>query len=433
MRYLSTRYRPREENCMKAAKNYYEFLEANNYNIPVSALQRYLTLYASSKIILTNEEKVHISSVCKKIMDQHKHLPAVVASTVINSLCKVDELDKAIMVLKEFESYDSKILIKAYPSLIVSILANGNLTMAQEYLDRALQEGTAPNCKIYDAYLRFCLRDRNTFNENIEKLFLLWRKYGTKPLKRSIIKYMEACNELGWSVKFMTKSDSLCNNCHQIVEETELSEEEYKRLHEAIAQNVVTNNAYRTSDPQELNAFIRFIKYRRYDYVIDGLNVMCSVTPSPQHFASLLRALKKEGKKVLVIGRHHIQKTIMNRDLQDTADYFYVNDLSNDDAFVLHATFLSGNGTNIISQDLMRQHKFTFSSIELEVLFKRWQMVHQYTVRKNTNILEKLHTHTYIDSYVVKKNNCWHIPCVKTSQALKPQACDTWVCFKMSN
>lgn len=224
--------------------------------------------------------------------------------------------------------------------------------------------------------------------------------------------------------------------CCETVEEIKLSEEEFKRVKEVILKNVITDDAYRISDPIEMRIFTKFIqKHKSYDFIIDGLNLINGIVSSKSEFKVLLTRLKMDDKKVLVIGRIHLKKELEKHDLLNLADFFFVQNMSNDDAFLLYATFSSGNGVSIISEDLMRQYKFTFSNVELEVLFKRWQMVHQYTIHKKSRNLMKLHLVTPIDSYVLKKNNCWHIPYHSkfTIHPTKTHSCNTdnWACFNM--
>lgn len=60
--------------------------------------------------------------------------------------------------------------------------------------------------------------------------------------------------------------------------------------------------------------------------------------------------------------------------------WFFVLNRSQDDPFLLYAALYSGVGTNFVSRDMMRGHKYLLKlhDRELNSLFWRWQCQHQY-------------------------------------------------------
>ncbi|XP_034184193.2 mitochondrial ribonuclease P catalytic subunit isoform X1 [Osmia lignaria lignaria] len=420
----------RKENCLDAGLNYYKFLKTNNYNCSIIAAKHYLLL-SQLKETLTDAEKADILNLCKEVKEQHKFLPSFIAQVIIRSLCRLDKWEEAIDTIEQFEKHDSTLMTHAYHTVIEYLFKNNKPKLGSKYMFIYIQKGVRIDDNLYSLYLKYCLQEKDTFNNRIEKLFSYWRKYGAIPTKETTDECIKACNEAGWSAQIVTVSNLQCSACHEMLEETQLSENEIKRLFEAVKSNVITDNAYKVSDPQELKKFEQFMMHNKpYDFVIDGLNSIKYVN-SMNTLERMIRKLKHEGNRILVIGRHHLKKSQKIGNMKNYADFFFVNNMSKDDAFILYAALLSGK-TNVISKDLMHQHKFTFHNIELTILFRRWQLRHQYffdTKSKNLTQLRLIHP---MSEFALKINNCWHIPYNNFSpHYLTKHYTVDWACFKM--
>lgn len=180
---------------------YYRFLENGNYDLPASVICKYLQLYDLKQDPLLESEKAHVSKLCENIMNKYSSYDAQMSNTLIQSLCKIGEWEKAIKIVESFEAADNLFLRAGYTSLIVYFFAHQQVDLGHKYLVDSFKMGTGPKDIAYSAYLQYCLRDRNTFNENVEKLFQLWNMYGVKPSKETVCNYITACNQLGWSAK----------------------------------------------------------------------------------------------------------------------------------------------------------------------------------------------------------------------------------------
>ena len=418
------------EKCPDAGLNYYKFLKTNNYNCSTTVVKHYLLLY-QLKETLTDAEKAHILNLCKEIKEQHKHLPSFIAEIITQSLCQIDKWEEAIETIEQFEKHDSTLMKSAYHTVIEYLLKNNKPKLGCKYMFIYLQKGVRFDDNVYSLYLKYCLQEKDTFNNRIEKLFSYWRKYGAIPTKETTDECIKACNEAGWSAQIVTVSNLQCSACHEMLEETQLSENEIKRLFEAVKSNVITDNAFKVSDPQELKKFEEFMMHNKpYDFVIDGLNSV-KIINSTNDFERMIRKLKNKGKRILVIGRYHLKRSRKIVNMKNDADFFFVNDMSKDDAFILYAALLSGK-TNVISKDLMHQHKFTFHNIELTILFKRWQLRHQYFLDVKSKNLMQLRLIHPMSEFALKINNCWHIPYSNYSPHYLTKYCTVdWACFKM--
>lgn len=80
----------------------------------------------------------------------------------------------------------------------------------------------------------------------------------------------------------------------------------------------------------------------------------------------------------------------------------------------------------------MRQHVFAFQDIELNALFKKWQVLHQYFIDAREGCVQ-LNALFPVDAIVQKHNNSWHIPYVVTDKVSRMRHTRTndWMCFKM--
>lgn len=115
----------------------------------------------------------------------------------------------------------------------------------------------------------------------------------------------------------------------------------------------------------------------------------------------VVRHFVERDQKVLVIGRKHMYS--FSKDflayVRENSTLFFIDDSyvfysifsaiaevfyhidtfyrSEDDPYMIYATFYSGPNACFVTRDLMRSEKFRLSSHELAVLFKRWQHSHQ--------------------------------------------------------
>lgn len=64
-----------------------------------------------------------------------------------------------------------------------------------------------------------------------------------------------------------------CQNCKKYLSQTNISDQNYKCLLEAIKKKFEPANMYYTSFPKEIENFMMFIKKNKpFDIIIDGLN-----------------------------------------------------------------------------------------------------------------------------------------------------------------
>ncbi|XP_043590554.1 mitochondrial ribonuclease P catalytic subunit isoform X2 [Bombus pyrosoma] len=420
-----------------AGISYYKFLADNNYKPEIPIITKYLQLYSIKNGPISEPDKEHILSLYNNINNQYTSFNEHLSNAFIECLCKMDKWEEAIKVIKKNEENDRILLRHGYTSLISYLFDHKNEKLGYEYLMRSLQKDTGPHDSAYTAYLKYCLKEKDTFNTKIEKLFLMWSAYGIKPSQDIVFEYMNACIECGWSVSQTTISRSRCRKCNEDILQLNLSDKDYERLLKATKERLIFNKMYYVTVPQEIKSFINFIdKNKPYDIIIDGLNVMFLVKASMKQklmyeIKQIFKSYEMQNKKILIIGRNHIKKFVVEIGLQNV-DCFYVKDSSKDDLFLLYAAFASKKNARIISKDLMRQHVFALQDIELNALFKKWQLSHQFFIDAKKGYMQ-LNAMYPIDAIVQKHNNSWHIPYVATDKIsrMRHTCSNDWMCFKM--
>ncbi|XP_060814792.1 mitochondrial ribonuclease P catalytic subunit [Bombus pascuorum] len=423
-------------NYPDAGISYYKFLVDNNYKPPVSVTIKYLELYKIKEDPILESDKEYILSLYNDISNQYTSFNAELSTVFIGCLCKIGKWEEAIKIIEKYEKDDILLLRQGYTSLISYFFNHEKENLGYEYLERSLQKGKGPFGTAYNSYLYYCLKEKDTFNTKVEKLFLLWNAYGVKPSEVTAFMYMNACIEHGWSVSKTVVSRSRCQKCKKTISQQRLSDKDYERLLEATKERLIFNKMYYVTHPQEIQSYINFIdKNKPYDLIVDGLNIMYiaknDITQKKlREFIQIIKSYKEQNKKVLVIGRRHMKKFVAKTGLQD-ADCFFVEDDSKDDLFLLYAAFASGENARIISRDLLRQHVFALHDIELNVLFKKWQLSHQFFVDQWKGYIQ-LNALKPIDAIVQKQNNTWHIPYVTNEESRKRHTCNySWLCFEI--
>ncbi|CAL7939462.1 unnamed protein product [Xylocopa violacea] len=383
----------KQANYLDVGINYYKFLESNNYNPTVSTIALYLKLYDLKNDPITKADMDHILNLYNYITSQYQLFDSTTSDILVRVLCKIDEWREAIKVIEKFEMMDNNFLRSGYSALIAYLYNCGEIDLAYKYLIASIKTGIGPTDEAYSAYIMYCLKERDKFKERLTTITSL-----------------------------------TCSTCKKSLIQADLTKDEYIRLEKAVLDKLIMKNIYSVTDPHEIKTYINFINNRKpYDVIIDGLNIVSKYKFCT--FAEHLIYYKKKNKKVLVIGRFHMNKIANMKNLQDLADFFFVHNWSQDDLFVLYAAFKSGQNTIILSNDLMRQHKFALDNIELHTLFKKWQASHHY-ISNGCSIPD---SRVQIDSIIQKQDNCWHIPymCGHFAPQTKHTSTSNWACFNM--
>ncbi|KAK2724664.1 mitochondrial ribonuclease P catalytic subunit-like [Artemia franciscana] len=202
----------------------------------------------------------------------------------------------------------------------------------------------------------------------------------TKKLERQLVSNGYTVN------RFLFKRHGKCPKCStQFQVQTPLTFREYSRLKGAVMKNVlVGNDVFQRSTPEEVEDFKIFIKDRApFDVIIDGLNVLyisgIRVDQSIKYrkLLSLIQQLKEENKKVLLIGRKHMENGLRNINVSKYCHLYLVNNDSEDDPFMIYSSLMSGPDCYVATRDFLRNHMFNLKDPELKEFFVRWRKTRQ--------------------------------------------------------
>lgn len=288
-----------ERNYPDAGMSYYRFLKNNNYNITMPLITKYL-LCLDKKSNLSKTDKECISSLYNDIASKYTLFNIELSNVFISCLCKIDNWKEAANIIKKHEEIDKSFLCYGYSLLISYFFNHGKEELGYEYLGRSLKYNQSLSDTVYSSYLKYCLKEKNTFNNKVEKLFSLWNEYAIKPTENIVQEYMNACIEQGWSVNtttifrykvnlnikilitivfvlhsnFYFLSHSLvCQNCKQKLSQLSLSDEEYEYLLKATKEQLIFSKMYYVTVPKEIQSYMKFIDENKpYDIILDGLN-----------------------------------------------------------------------------------------------------------------------------------------------------------------
>lgn len=236
----------------------------------------------------------------------------------------------------------------------------------------------------------------------------------------------------------------LCKSCGGELVDNDLSEEEFQRLqHHFLTRVLETEDLFMNTTPQELKDYKATIEEalakRSFDYVVDGLNVaFCRGrdTSAARNLNEVALFLNRTQQKVLIIGRKHMldwpAKYINHT--RRLARFYFINNQSQDDPFMIWAALKSGPKTKFISNDYLRNHSFRLQDPELSRLFKRWRLSRQQRVDIGAYGEVRLEPFAKILPTPQKDEltGNWHIPYHVDSKSPYdiPQK---WICLKPVN
>jgi ribonuclease P protein 3 len=235
------------------------------------------------------------------------------------------------------------------------------------------------------------------------------------------------------------------------MEKSVLSQEEFEKLRDHFFNTVlVSNNIFINTTPSELERYKEFIEQNSnppYDYVLDGLNIAFACGrgfgksnpgKSPAFvLEQFVSHLSKAGYKILVLGRQHMSKWHQGnmKSIKKMADVYLIEDQSQDDPFLIWATFKSGMKAQFVSKDFMRNHTFRLKDPEMARLFKRWRLSQQKAPvieLRGRDVRVGLEPFAEIVPITQKSldGKCWHIP-YDLERIVSPYDIPSrWLCLK---
>ncbi|XP_015674566.1 mitochondrial ribonuclease P catalytic subunit [Protobothrops mucrosquamatus] len=388
-------------------------------DVEYSHLVKYLT------ICVYHKDVGEIYDIYNIMKAKYKSLEASAYSLLIKGLSDSPHWKETLVLLEKVKkvSFHSR---QNYGDCIEGALLNQERNLAFELFHEMVTENLTPSLTTIKHFFDFCqpVKDDHLKNKCIDILYYLREHqiYPDESLVLSIKQWFESISGENWKGNLTSMNNSSqCPSCGHALEDINLTEEEFTNVKEKIKRDVIEGtDIFRNTSPQELERFQRFVnEHPPFDVVIDGLNVAKTtlLNPSSKTLLDVVFYLAQKYNRLLVLGRRHMlnnsfqwKKRDMD-DMQKKADFFFTNNTSKDDPFLLYASFHSGGHCMIVTRDLLRDHKAVLSNSVTRRLFFKWQRGHQMVVSSYVpgKILTFEDALPY-DTIVQTDGNTWHIP-----------------------
>ncbi|XP_054827549.1 mitochondrial ribonuclease P catalytic subunit isoform X2 [Eublepharis macularius] len=388
-------------------------------DIGYGLLVKYLALCVSQREV---EEIYEIQDIMKT---RFKVLETTAYGLLISGLSSSQHWREALSLLEEIKKVmtPSK---RNYGDCIKGALINQDINLACELFYEMVAKDLIPNLDTIQAFFDVGknVKDDQWKTKLIHVLFYLRdnQVYPGEVLMQSINQWFESLPGENWKGNLTSmKNSGQCPSCNQYLESINLSPEEYNILKEKIIKNVIQGtDTFRKTTPQELEEFQTFVNARPpFDVVIDGLNVArVSYKHNPsQTLLDVVLHLAHQNLRLLVLGRKHMLKRSHHWNpkniaiMKKKADFFFTENVSEDDPFLLYATLHSGSHCRFVTRDLLRDHKACLPDSLTRRLFFKWQRGHQMVLSEYApgKRIKFEHVQNY-DTVVQTTGSTWHIP-----------------------
>ncbi|XP_031624091.1 mitochondrial ribonuclease P catalytic subunit-like [Contarinia nasturtii] len=442
-------------DSLENAKNFIEAFDIKNN----SRLKKiFIQLYTkkASEFKLTEKEEQELIRICDEFIAQEFHIDSDCNAIIVTGLCATKDWRKAIEL-----PHSNDISLN---SLAQKAIHENDIDLAWNILHRLtnLSHDHRLTTKTITAFAEYFDENPTRISTHAGKLFFLCEKLKMLFNEPSIKELVDVLERHGHHAKTTNINFSgVCNVCKNHLEAARtLSDSELNILRAEFTKNVVKGaDIYQNTTPDEWDSFERMIQENGpFDIVIDGLNVsyganannahICAFSkltfskrdnkaPSALSLKNAVEQLCNEGKRILVIGRTHMKYWAKMRRIRQIATVFFVDNKSVDDLFLLYAALQSGQHAHILSNDYMKQHKFSIEEKYRE-LFKLWQQEHWYGFILDQNKSLQLVKPMQYKMYIHKVNDFWHLP-FKTNKHIESKLWnnyelpENWACIRIKD
>ncbi|NWR73201.1 MRPP3 ribonuclease, partial [Centropus unirufus] len=423
------------------AKSLLTHVAKSNGDIAYYLLVKYLALCVQQGQTSEIQDVYDIMKTRFRILDSGAY------NLLIRGLCNSNEWRMALTLLEEVK----EIMVPSrsnYESCIKAASHHQEMNLAFELYREMLAKALVPTMDILQALFDFSrgMKGAELQKELFDILLYLRENqiYPHKTFMWSIKLWFESIPGECWRGHLTSIKDSgQCPVCSHQLEDSELTEEEYNNLRERITRDVIHGtDTFRKTSPQEFAAFQTFVESRLpFDIVIDGLNVS-HIKPRKMQCENLFDAvncLAKDNARLLVLGRKHMLLNSSNwkrevmKEMQKKAEFFFAENISEDDAFLLYATLQSGKHCKFVTRDFLRDHKACLSDSLTRHLFRKWQRGHQICGKSETmvdSVFPPQPAFRY-DCVVQTTGDTWHIPYKEAfEEKYSYQVPRKWLCLQ---
>lgn len=421
------------------AKSLLAYVAMETGTVSYELLLRYLTLCVHGN---HESEVFDVYDIMKK---RFKTLETGAYSLFIKGFSRTEKWRECLLLLESIKRVITP-SPRNYGYAINGALLHGDSRTAWVLYEEMVEKGLTPNQETWQAFFDSD-RSAHDSESKLSSLLLYMRNnqiYPGEALVKSIKAWFESVPGNKWNGSWTTPENSgHCRNCCSSLESIQLTEEEYNQLKEKVMNDVIQGkDVFKKTTPQELESFKSFVKKRPpFDVVIDGLNVANTTSKGNQSetLLEVVSHLAQQNLRLLVLGRKHMLRGSRSWDrknmsvIQQKADCFFTDNISEDDPFLLYATLHSGNHCKFLSRDLMRDHKACLPDSSTRRLFFKWQRGHQLVLSSYTAGRRiRFETVPKYDTIIQTEENSWHIPYDEDGvERYSYEVPRKWLCLEM--
>ncbi|XP_014262379.1 mitochondrial ribonuclease P catalytic subunit [Cimex lectularius] len=430
------------EKVFEVGKLLFDHIYQSNKDVNIGVANKFLRLCYSCREKCTEEEHNVIYEIYKNLLERYEVLDSNTCENVILGLSITDKWREIADVFKlcRLTVPPSQ---KMYSAFITAALRNDDDNLAWELMDEAMVDNRKPTIEVYEAFLKENRMERldeivhwlEKYNEHIhiELANLLMRRH------------TELTGDRKQSSLTSVTPEGKCRKCLKYLKNVELTQEEFDSLREAFLNPVlIGNDIFLKTKPQELQKYHKFLDNMGIvDVVLDGLNIAYGSNKyGTQSYSELLRNVVqhfvRKNKKIIVLGRRHMLKWPAQQInyIRSHTGLFLIDNNSADDPYLLHAAMHSGIGTNFVSKDQMRSHKFLLKDKRLKYIFSKWQQKHQIYINHVTDdgrVYTRKPPPYLMEVHMSEDEGSWHLPIIEDTPGANPlqQVFNTtWLCLK---
>ncbi|KAK2826348.1 hypothetical protein Q5P01_020562 [Channa striata] len=433
------------------AKSLLTFVAMETGTLSYELLLRYLTL------CVNGGHDAEVFDVYDIMRGSFTSLDTGASSLFIKSFSRTARWREAVEILNEFKKVFTP-SPRNYGDIIAAAVLHGDITTAWAHYDELIAKGLTPHQETWSTLFKGSGQikwddikavetiSRSNHQERLLGTLLYMRNnqiYPQHSLASSIKTWFESHTEQNWTASWTTAApEGVCRCCGSELESIHLTFEEYQQLKDRVMTDIIQGrDVFYKTTPEELERFKAFVKRKpAFDVVIDGLNVANINKDKSKQSETLLAVvseLERRGLIVLVLGRKHMLRPSrswgrhnMNL-LQEKAHFFFTENISEDDPFLLYATLHSGNHCRFVSRDLMRDHKALLPDGVARRLFFKWQRGHQLVIDGHVAAGRRVRFQSIpsYDTIVQTSGDSWHVPYDDTLDRSTYEVPQRWLCL----
>ncbi|XP_058060228.1 mitochondrial ribonuclease P catalytic subunit [Anopheles bellator] len=428
---------------LRVGQSYIGYLKKQGLELNLAIVGKLLRLYRLTERDLLQQDEDDIWRLYCELREQNADLDANTCEHAINALTLTKHWKHCLELLEMIKISgipDSS----TYNFIATKAFVSGDESIGWVMLQEMCQKRRIPYDETFLAWLSTSHANGQSFAGKLERLLQFTNDNSVFLSKRIGKELLSLPRDSGISASETRVSDhGKCSHCKDTLSSIVVSEDSFQQLREKfLAAVLIKTEIFNRTTPEELNRFQKFLrKTLPYDVVIDGLNVAFSSgnhkNPAlyAKQIAAVVRHYVHQKKRVLVIGRQHMDKW-RSKDMKyirENSFLFLTEDLSQDDPFLLYAALESGPKTDFFSRDLMRKHSFMLGD-NLGAVFKRWQQEHQYSllsILPDGRVMIKPPFQYELFAHKSTSGR-WHIPLIESGHRIpKVEKQNSWLCLRV--